>query len=1192
MKKRLHLFGRCLLMSLFLVSLVANAAIDYKPYPVYFSLGDYPEFKAIKGWRNPAANGTWIGYENMTSVTWTSNYSTDIPKMYNNCKSIGYYINTDNVQKYPAVTTYGDYLSLSCSYNRANTITFKLPWMNPGQYRVYINTFSTQTGNNAYRGCAIASTVLDGTDTTTIDVPAWIVNSAGERTIGGVTNGNGIALGGYKDSAEFMNPMVTSKFAGAYINTKFYCGQIVIKEAGIHTFTIVLNEKDGLDLGFDMLSLIPVTATDMRDEYVYPKFDIGGNVYLNSEYAYSNYTGGNHVYQMASLDSSLIIDEVGASMGVLPFQVTDPTNYGTTYEYTLNAGTFFNGKNIAVLRSEDKWTRVFTGVVENGKAVAKLPAGSYYCEVNNIDYAGLFTVTGTGSLFVGTQTADVTIKYNADPWYVGKSLKVYSADGSTLYGDYTIKSDGTIDVFPLPLGDYYYVVGESADKASYFEQHPFSVLDETPIVLDNTAAKYTFSVKAGNDAWVTNADYQVYCDTNVYAVFADAKLSADGNLQMELPNGNYIFALDNGFLYKAFTINDAATTIDMSGRYAANLYPGVILNGYLINVYKDDSLYVGQSIVADGKASVSGLSDGFYTHDVWKDTFKITQKIPFNIEGADAVIGDAANLNQPYIIAKAVFFDLAQQPEIVWQTDIDKVFNAGDLAFVEMPKIVTSVVYEKIDSSYNAADSVWTYVYDSTKIVKENIRDNFIYRWGGTTTDAKNAYVNGDYIELCFNGTDLAYTFTTPIINKGRYNIYISSRYNGATKKPVLDSIFVDGKLTSVQGVSMNDYNPATPYRRSVSMSKESSWGNILDAYLGWVDIEETGRHKITLKSINGGSQNPWFDMLKFIPVAEDAEPQGGEYYPLFDICGYPSEGTASTGNNDLGVNGVNHIFAPWQAEEQSIYKNENADYTTKLSLTSGVYGAGDQLSLCSVIDNWTHYEYQADTISGNIDAQSVIPGVYAWQTLQEGIVGKYSLDLTKDYKLSVPETLESKMVAGYNAIPSEDDEELGTIDLTVIVSLKEAQDFFYPITGAVSFYEFDALLKTDTLYKASNGKAQHQIPDYILADLTPENFQASYSGNFGRLQACDMQPVLSLSKNGIHAGIYPNPANEYIHITVAGEKAKVAYRLYNQLGQVVRNGSFAGNSATIGLEGVSRGYYILQVESDGMKQNTKLLVK
>jgi uncharacterized surface protein with fasciclin (FAS1) repeats len=120
-------------------------------------------------------------------------------------------------------------------------------------------------------------------------------------------------------------------------------------------------------------------------------------------------------------------------------------------------------------------------------------------------------------------------------------------------------------------------------------------------------------------------------------------------------------------------------------------------------------------------------------------------------------------------------------------------------------------------------------------------------------------------------------TFTTPVIIKGRYKIWVSYRTNGSAStqvkaffngiqlprlinlreaaNPISGSTYVTDRVLESQGYK----RPMYPFASTAINSR----------LVGIVEVETTGRHKFTLTSdIDGGEA--WFDIVEFRPVDMD----------------------------------------------------------------------------------------------------------------------------------------------------------------------------------------------------------------------------------------------------------------------------------------------------------------------------------
>lgn len=60
---------------------------------------------------------------------------------------------------------------------------------------------------------------------------------------------------------------------------------------------------------------------------------------------------------------------------------------------------------------------------------------------------------------------------------------------------------------------------------------------------------------------------------------------------------------------------------------------------------------------------------------------------------------------------------------------------------------------------------------------------------------------------------------------------------------------------------------------------------------------------------------------------------------------------------------------------------------------------------------------------------------------------------------------------------------------------------------------------------------------------------------------------------------VFPNPANEFLHISDAGTGGQVPYRIYDQSGRKLISGMIHSKSAVIDVDALSSGFYILQLE-------------
>jgi hypothetical protein len=85
------------------------------------------------------------------------------------------------------------------------------------------------------------------------------------------------------------------------------------------------------------------------------------------------------------------------------------------------------------------------------------------------------------------------------------------------------------------------------------------------------------------------------------------------------------------------------------------------------------------------------------------------------------------------------------------------------------------------------------------------------------------------------------------------------------------------------------------------------------------------------------------------------------------------------------------------------------------------------------------------------------------------------------------------------------------------------------------------------------------------------------YSLNIGQLAVADVK------KNNI--SVYPNPATDIINIS--NVSSKTTYEIYSVGGQLVNQGTTDGK---VNVSKLTKGVYILTVESNGEKSQTKFI--
>jgi len=1181
MKKLFTRFFRKILM-LWCVGMIGlgSFATDLKPYAVYFPLADYPEFNYGN------ITDKWILEADLAKMDWYNNYLNDVAAANNTtyCSTAGFITApSGNVVCIP----YGRGVSLAMGYNRAMYMTFKTPYLNPGQYRVYMGVNYNGSNNRSqlvYNFKLDTAKFIAPADTT---IRRMMYSSAGP-----------VPTAPNKYSTKFTGSETRHDY-------DIYCGKVTVYEAGIHDFTFACTEG-GESYVMSLLSFIPVTETDLDEDYAYPMFDMAGNVFF-------------------AADSLNEVNNTAVSGYYLPYQVADPTSY-TTYSVVLDAGLYFANKQIVVKRADDQWTRLYAGTADaTGKCTAQLPAGSYYVEVNKAVHTTTIEVTAAATVDIGVSTANINVSYSPENWYVGKSYQVYDATGTVLLWDLTIPATGIVPMFALPVDlDNAYIYNVVNDDLTIFEEGTISVPSTETINLDMTQSKHTVTINFGNDTYGQSQSFTIVRSTNSDALYVSGTSSATGSFTTQLPDGTYFITTASNLVFGTFTVNGADMAVDISARYSANICLGKTVAGANVDIYLSSTgiqLY-SLTLDADGRVICSGLPNGRYYHDVYDGSGVITKKFTFVIEGADLQIGNCANLEQPYYKPYPVYFDVCNQPEITWMTSSGTYYYPGDLEYIKFDSI-------PVDTTYAVIDTTWTYGEDTTYVVNydyNTIESITYYNWncqynfaGITYSKAADAFIWGDalYLRMPAKGK---LTFVTPNLNPGRYNVYISNRWGGFPSRPTIDTTYMDGtplltdgQTRSFAGISTGDYTggmTAAGLLRSINYAA-SGGSNQAALYMGEAYVAEPGRHELTLYSIlgdNGGTvyqSSIWFNMIYFIPIDQDSAAVSTTgavtlFYPRIDYAGNFVYASASDGNTtattSLGTDGVNRARYPAQFEDSSILENGLVDYSKTLTINGGVYSAGDKLTAISPVDDWTIRQATADTITGIVELplySNAEP--YDWAMWTEGVEGEVTMADNKT--ITIPLEINTYIASTYSITPNEADPELGTYYLNSTVTILDNLDFYYPITGVVLYDLGGQFLKEDgdTIYqaddKADNGIAPTYSTEIAISD--EYLFISTYTGNGTRLKsAMNVAEYTKLKNIRLSAGIWPNPARESIQLKLNKNDGQAVYTIYNQLGQAVLKGSFSGTQATIGLGSIPKGLYLVKVAAAGSDMTTKLMVE
>jgi Secretion system C-terminal sorting domain len=95
------------------------------------------------------------------------------------------------------------------------------------------------------------------------------------------------------------------------------------------------------------------------------------------------------------------------------------------------------------------------------------------------------------------------------------------------------------------------------------------------------------------------------------------------------------------------------------------------------------------------------------------------------------------------------------------------------------------------------------------------------------------------------------------------------------------------------------------------------------------------------------------------------------------------------------------------------------------------------------------------------------------------------------------------------------------------------------------------------------------------------------------RFRIVYQSPLSADDLNSLVVGVYPNPVNEGLFtIELANTNAPASYTLTNLLGQEVQKGTLMALTNAIAVQDLSKGVYLLQINQEGKRFSTKLMIK
>jgi hypothetical protein len=147
----------------------------------------------------------------------------------------------------------------------------------------------------------------------------------------------------------------------------------------------------------------------------------------------------------------------------------------------------------------------------------------------------------------------------------------------------------------------------------------------------------------------------------------------------------------------------------------------------------------------------------------------------------------------------------------------------------------------------------------------------------------------------------------------------------------------------------------------------------------------------------------------------------------------------------------------------------------------------------------------------------------------------------------------------------------------------------------------FDVQRSTDGISWQTVGTVAAQgnssvVTDYHFTDVTAVNGVAYY-----RLKMVDLDTKYKFSEVKVvrstmisNISFFPNPARDYVNVSLTASSSDVTVQLINQAGQVLQERKVAaGNASTVTMQinQYAQGIYVLRVAGEGTQQSSKLVI-
>ena len=346
----------------------------------------------------------------------------------------------------------------------------------------------------------------------------------------------------------------------------------------------------------------------------------------------------------------------------------------------------------------------------------------------------------------------------------------------------------------------------------------------------------------------------------------------------------------------------------------------------------------------------------------------------------------------------------------------------------------------------------------------------------------------------------------------------------------------------------------------------------------------ETYPYKIDSVAIYGTYQ--WGEVDGYNASSPDTLRMYISYHQVYESVGNQKDWISLVYTSDK--NGDTAIFAPMVKVGEN-YKQQkgsaitpNGQHTVAIDY---VLGAGDtNRRWDSVVDGRTVKYYNYKTY--------MFPAAYE---VPAGAVVSCIVKFIPGYNYNIGDTMEYADVNADNTYKNGPFVHHNCFNMMAFYENKNSKAFCDPYGYNCSFYEHKSTRyqcwmsngKPNTLYNSMYQPAAQYVPAM--------QYRLQWD-SLAAVEVCDSvawrKAHVNISEaNDIIENVYPNPANDFVTITLKNSD-RALIRVYNVMGQVVRDITTNEERNVISTKDLAAGIYVISVEQNGKRFNTKLSVR